>query len=86
MSDFSELETPICDTQMVAQILAAMFEDAHQGEEGAGNGIRLTDHEAELLSFLIYDLCKRTKELRQEFYAALTASMAGKKPQTAKAA
>lgn len=79
MSDFSELETPIRDTQMVAQILAAMFEDAHQGEEGTGNGIRLTDHEAELFSFLIYDLCKRTKELRQDFYAAFEASMAERK-------
>lgn len=75
MNPFHELESPIINTAMVAQILAAMFEDAHMDGDPKP-GVRLTEHEAEMFSFLIYDLCARTTALRKDFQAAFEASAA----------
>jgi len=79
MNPFHELETPIVNTAIACQVLAAMFEDAHTEAAIKEREIRLTDHEAEMLSFLIYDLCARTTALRKDFQAAYEASVADRR-------
>ncbi len=83
MTVFHDLESPIINTALAAQVLASIFEDVNFEAANKGQGIRLTDHEAEMLAFLIYDLCARTKALRKDFDAALEADMANENPATA---
>lgn len=70
MNPFHELETPISDTAMAAQILASLFEDVHADSMVKNRQITMTEHEVEMLSFMIYDMCRRTGELRKAFQSA----------------
>ncbi|WP_375597560.1 hypothetical protein [Devosia sp. Naph2] len=84
MNEFHEMETPVSDAAMAAQILASLFEDAHTRSATRNSGqIVLSDNEAEMISFMIYDVCRRTHEVHKVFQSAVDAE---KQPDTAKAA
>lgn len=76
MKDFHSLETPVNNLANVAQILAALFEDVQfDGEDGA----RLTKGECEMIGFLIYDLCVRTKKLDDDLQTLLRTDFAARR-------
>lgn len=87
MSPFSELETPIYDTAMMAQVLGNVIEELHgAATRRAGGQVMMTDHEAEILAFLVYDLCRRTNDLRKEFQAIFDAEASAREQELRKAA
>lgn len=86
MNPFHELESPIIDASIAAQILATLFEDTQVAAAKHPNGqVVLTEHEAEMLGFMIYDLCRRTHQTRKDFQSACDADHEAKSP-VAKAA
>lgn len=71
MNLFHELESPIIDASIAAQILATLFEDTQiEAAKHANGQVILTEHEAEMLGFMIYDICRRTHQMRKDFQSA----------------
>lgn len=69
---FTRMETDISDTATAAQILATLFEDQDMRHVQSGNPNRpltIDVHEADMIRFMIYDMCKRTNELKKQFYS-----------------
>ncbi|GAB5429706.1 MAG: hypothetical protein Devi2KO_31650 [Devosia indica] len=71
LTAFYELESPIHDAVMAAQILAALMEDAHRSAEGSDRQIVMTEQEENMILFMVYDICRRTHELEKQFTTAI---------------
>lgn len=82
-SALSQLESTITDNAMAAQILASLFEteDLDSVNRGTPGVLVIHEAEADMIRFMIYDLCKRTKELKEEFYELHERDRAAVEPQ-----
>lgn len=69
---FLGMEADISNAATAAQILASLFEaedERHSLSDNRAGPMVLHDHEADLIRFMIYDLCTRTNEVKKLFYA-----------------
>ncbi|MGV8833278.1 MAG: hypothetical protein ACOH2N_14990 [Devosia sp.] len=85
MNPFHELEAPIHDTHMAVQLLACLFEDVGINAVKNKGPITIGDHEWDLISFVVYDLCKRTSLLSKDFESAFNADAAERSGKTEQA-
>jgi hypothetical protein len=68
---FLGMEEGINDASTAAQLLATLFEmeDERVARSDRPGPMVIHEHEADLIRFMIYDLCKRTNEVKKTFYA-----------------